>query len=287
MRNFKYTKEFVECCSQITKDVLAAVEWETWNLPLSRKEAAKYDFMFVDSLKLVDLWDHLIPELMSNTHGQADRQTCYSEWMGILEQIQLPPQEFFDKYKDERPDILWTAWDLVVNMRELCAELADNIQEVKKKYRLYDEKYLGDVLLPSQPLKMAWGQGYERTPRSYDEELVELAVMRGEERADAEELYLGKTSIADPNLEEKKQEAAKNLKEHLKRDYWSRSREVLEEIISCDTKEWCRATIDKYAINYHVKDIVRIVFPFVQQKYKVKTMEQLYDQLKGRARQTS
>lgn len=314
MKDFIIMRNWVGMANRLTDSVHKVFGVETDEPNLTRHEIVEVE---VENEEIEALFweqpittdedpeDSLISELLGLSLGLADLQPTYDEWMAEIRKIRLPSASFFEYresvyndsgYIDKRfhdPNLgeYWKersySWRVACKLRDKCAALGVAIAKLKEKYKLYDKVYLGDITKPRPVFTGVLGPGYERTPHSYDEELVELAVMRGEERADAEELYLGKTSIADPNLEEKKQEAAKNLKEHLKRDYWSRSREVLEEIISCDTKEWCRATIDKYAINYHVKDIVRIVFPFVQQKYKVKTMEQLYDQLKGRARQTS
>lgn len=308
MKDFIIMRNWVGMANRLTDSVHKVFGVETDEPNLTRHEIVEVE---VENEEIEALFweqpittdedpeDSLISELLGLSLGLADLQPTYDEWMAEIRKIRLPSASFFEYresvyndsgYIDKRfhdPNLgeYWKersySWRVACKLRDKCAALGVAIAKLKEKYKLYDKVYLGDITKPRPVFTGVLGSGYERTPHSYDEELVELAVMRGEERADAEELYLGKTSIADPNLEEKMQEAAKILQEHLIKKYEDKGREVLEKIIRCDTKPGFRKAIDKYATNYHVKDIVRIVFPFVQKKYKVKTWKQLYGQLKG------
>lgn len=194
-------RDFVRNNNLLTDTVLKVFRWQSDDPPLTQYEITQIE---LDNEDIEILHAHtsitpdddpeysLLSELLGLSRGPADLQATYEEWMQEVRKIRLPEQSFYDCYQaafDNRQSYvkgLGHTWRLALQLRDKCAELGNTIAKLKEEHRLFDREYLGDLLTPRAVFTGVLGPGYERTPHSYDEEQVELAVLNGQDRAAAE-----------------------------------------------------------------------------------------------------
>lgn len=213
MKDFIIMRNWVGMANRLTDSVHKVFGVETDEPNLTRHEIVEVE---VENEEIEALFweqpittdedpeDSLISELLGLSLGLADLQTTYEEWMQEVRKIRLPSASFYEYresvynesgYIDKRfhdPNLgeYWKersySWRVACKLRDKCAALGVAIAKLKEKYKLYDKVYLGDITKPRPVFTGVLGPGYERTPHSYDEELVELAVLNGQDRAAAE-----------------------------------------------------------------------------------------------------